>query len=77
MPKEMWEELKDIWTRLILEYDIPGGALCYRFGNLVVSGASSKRVHAHLVVPKKDKKVKFTIGGNANLRLQKLKGEEK
>lgn len=73
MPKEMWEELKDIWTRLILEYDIPGGALCYRFGNLVVSGASLKRVHAHLVVPKRDKKVKFTIGGNAHLRLEKLK----
>lgn len=77
MPKEMWEELRDIWQRLIAEYNIPGGALCYRFGDLVVSGASLKRVHVHLVVPKKDKKVKFTIGGNATLRLQKLKSEEK
>lgn len=76
MPKEMWEELRDIWKRLIVEFNIPGGALCYRFGNPIVSGASLRRIHAHVVVPKKDNKVKFTIGGNENLRLMKLKEED-
>lgn len=76
MPKEMWEELRDIWNRLITEYNLPGGALCYRFGDPIVSGSSLRRIHAHVVVPKKDNKVKFTIGGNENLRLEKLKTEE-
>lgn len=71
MPVEMWEELKNIWDKLIVEYGIPGGALCYRFGDTLFSGASLKRLHAHLIVPKEACKSKFTVGGNKS-RKKKL-----
>lgn len=64
MSKEMWIDLKNIWKRLVTEYNIPGGALCSRFGETLYSGASLTRVHSHLIVPKKGYKTKFTIGGN-------------
>lgn len=68
MSKEMWEELKEIMDYLREEFKIPGGALCYRFGDTQYSGASLKRLHAHLIVPKKEMKTKFTIGGNAVMK---------
>ena len=64
MSSEMWQDLRNIMNALRKEYEIPGGALCYRFGDTLYSGASLKRLHAHLIVPKKDKKTKFTVGGN-------------
>lgn len=68
MSIEMWKELRSIIDILRKEFKIPGGALCYRFGDTQYSGASLKRLHAHLIVPKKDKKAKFTIGGNAEMK---------
>lgn len=64
MSKEMWKELNYIRNKLISEYSIPGGALCFHFGETLFSGASLKRLHAHLIVPKETHKVKFTVGGN-------------
>ncbi len=64
MSKEMWIDLKNVWVKLISEYNIPGGALCYRFGETTYSGASLTRLHSHLIMPKKGYKSKFTIGGN-------------
>lgn len=68
MSKEMWVELKEIWLRLAEEYNISGGALCYRFGDPKLSGASLTRLHAHLIMPKLENKTKFTIGGNSTLK---------
>ena len=66
--KEMWLELEEIVNRLKQEYDIPGGGLCLRFGDCSYSGASLKRVHAHLIQPKENNKAKFNIGGNKVLK---------
>ena len=71
MPMEMWIDLKSIWDRLVSEYDLPGGALCFRFGDPALSSASLKRVHAHIIVPKEfdgeRHKVSFSIGGHLEL----------
>lgn len=67
MSEEMWIELKSIWITLTEKYNIPGGALCFRFGNQELSGASLKRLHAHLVMPTDDK-VRFPIGGHKTLK---------
>lgn len=64
---DMWLDLQKIWDYLCTEYNIPGGALCMRFGEPSLSGASLKRVHLHVIEPEKDKKVKFTIGGATEL----------
>ena len=68
MSTEMWIDLKNIWERLILEYNVSGGALCYRFGETIYSGASLTRLHCHLIMPKKGNKTKFTIGGNLAMK---------
>ena len=67
MEEAMWLELKGIWITLTEKYNIPGGALCFRFGNQELSGASLKRLHAHLVMPT-DEKVRFPIGGHKTLQ---------
>lgn len=67
MSSEMWLELKAIWLTLTEKYNIPGGALCFRFGDQELSGASLKRLHAHLVMPT-DEKVRFPIGGHKTLQ---------
>ena len=67
MSEEMWKELKAIWIILTEKYNIPGGSLCFRFGNQELSGASLKRLHAHLVMPTKEK-VRFPIGGHKTLK---------
>lgn len=64
MSKEMWLDLKNVWDKLILQYNIPGGALCYRFGDTLYSGASLTRLHAHLIMPKRGYKTKASIGSN-------------
>lgn len=64
----MWSELNDIWKKLMVDYNLPGGALCFRFGDPSLSGASLKRLHAHFIVPKDNSKAKFTIGGKKVLK---------
>lgn len=72
MSEEMWSDLKSIWIRLETDYNIPGGALCFRFGDPALSNASLKRLHAHVIMPKHDDnkrhKVSFSIGGHKELR---------
>lgn len=68
MPEEMWTELGKICLKLTDEYNIPGGALCFRIGDCSFSGASLKRLHAHLIQPEEGVKTKFTIGGNKELK---------
>lgn len=65
---EMWSELQLIWYSLIETYNIPGGALCARFGDPSRSGASLKRFHVHLISPKEENKVKFSVGGHKTLK---------
>ncbi len=68
MPKEMWEDLRNIWLQLKNEYNIEGGALCFRYGDCSLSGASQKRLHAHIISPQPESKLKFPIGGNKCLK---------
>jgi diadenosine tetraphosphate (Ap4A) HIT family hydrolase len=67
MSPEMWEDLRQIWQRLIDENHIQGGALSFRFGNSSHSGATIKRLHVHLIEPDDGQKVKFSIGGKGRL----------
>lgn len=52
------------WT--VEEFNLPGGALCMRFGDTSHTGATVKHIHAHLIVPKVEKDtttvVNFPIG---------------
>ncbi len=66
--KEMWLDLQNIVLDLSAKYNIPGGALCFRFGDPALSGASLKRLHAHLIQPKEENQTKFTIGGHKMLK---------
>lgn len=65
---EMWEDLQQIWKRLMSEYNISGGGLCARFGDPSRSGATLKRFHVHLIVPKENNKARFAIGGHKTLK---------
>lgn len=65
---EMWLDLQQIWQRLVRENNITGGGICMRFGDPAKSGASLTRLHAHIIMPKKDEKVRFPIGGRAELK---------
>lgn len=64
---EMWLDLQEIWKRLMEEYNLDGGGLCMRFGNPARSGASLTRLHAHIIMPETDEKVRFGIGGHKDL----------
>ncbi len=66
--QEMWAELLEIILELNVDYDITGGALCFRYGDPAKSGASLKRLHAHIIQPQEDKKVRFPIGGYKTLQ---------
>lgn len=68
MPLEMWNELQQIWLTLVNEYNMEGGAFCFRYGNPAKSGATLKRIHAHLIMPQDEKKTKFSIGGHKMLK---------
>lgn len=68
MSAEMWEDLREIWLRLRNEYAIEGGGICMRFGNPARSGASLTRLHAHIIMPEEDNKVKFKLGGKKELK---------
>lgn len=67
MSAEMWADLQKIWKRLADEYQMDGGAFCMRFGNPAKSGATLTRVHAHLIMPEENQKVKFGVGGRTEL----------
>lgn len=64
---EMWLDLQQIWQKLVREYKITGGGICMRFGDPVKSGASLTRLHVHVIMPKDGEKVRFPIGGQAEL----------
>lgn len=68
MSLEMWGDLKTVWQKLIDEYDMDGGALCFRFGNPAKSGASLKRLHCHIFMPMEGKKVRPAFGGKKELK---------
>ncbi len=68
MSAEMWDDLRKIWLKLKDEYGLDGGGICMRFGNPAKSGASLTRLHAHIIMPEKDAKVKFGIGGRTELK---------
>lgn len=68
MNDSMWIDLQNIWNELTKGYNLPGGALCFRFGEPAYSGASLKRLHCHLIIPKENLKTKFTIGGKKELK---------
>ncbi len=68
MSGEMWMDLQNVWIRLKEEYNVSGGALGFRFGNPSLSGASLTRLHCHLIMPKIDEKIKFSIGGRQCLK---------
>lgn len=77
MPVEMWAELQKIWDDLTKDYSLNGGALCFRFGDQGLSGASLKRLHAHLIIPKENTKVKFSMGGRRELKEGLVLGKKK
>lgn len=56
-----WAELGEI----VEELGLDGGALCMRFGDTSVSGASCTRVHCHFIQPIDGGKVKFAIGSGS------------
>ena len=68
MSEAMQLELHRIWLNLIEVYHIQGGAMCFRFGDCALSGASQKRIHAHIIKPKENEKVEFKIGGKRQLK---------
>ena len=68
LSKESFDEVQGIINKLISEYNLDGGAFCWRFGDPAKSGASLKRLHFHVIMPEQDKKVKFPIGGNKKLK---------
>lgn len=64
---EMWLDLQKIWQRLVKEYNVTGGGICMRFGDPAKSGASLKRLHAHIIMPQDGEKVRFPVGGQREL----------
>ena len=65
---EAWADLFVVWKKLVTEENLEGGGFCLRFGNPEKSGASLKRLHVNVIMPKKDEKVRFPIGGRAELK---------
>lgn len=65
---EMWLDLHKVWLKLIGEYGLDGGAMCFRFGDPAKSGASLTRLHCHMIEPKAGEKVKPPIGGKTELK---------
>lgn len=68
LSKDAFDEVQEIINRLIKEYNLDGGAFCWRYGDPAKSGASLKRLHFHVIMPEQNKKVKFPIGGNKALK---------
>ena len=68
LSKDAFDEVQVIINRLIKEYNLDGGAFCWRYGDPAKSGASLKRLHFHIIMPEQNKKVRFPIGGNKALK---------
>lgn len=66
--EEMWADLREVWRRLMKEFELDGGALVFRFGNPAKSGASLTRVHCHIIEPKAGEKVRPAIGGRKEMK---------
>ena len=47
----MWIELGELLTWAQSEFNIPGGALVMRFGDLAHNGGTLRHLHAHIDVP--------------------------
>lgn len=65
---EAWVELLEVWRRTIEEQQLDGAGFCLRFGNPEKSGASLKRLHVNVIMPKDGEKVRFPIGGRKELK---------
>ncbi|MCM1052543.1 MAG: adenylyltransferase/cytidyltransferase family protein [Ruminococcus sp.] len=68
MPKEMWADFMVIFNELKESYGMSGGGICMRFGDCALSGASLKRIHAHVIMPRDEEKVRFPVGGHKELK---------
>ena len=59
-----FQELRDLWNWVVLQYRIESGALCLRFGGM--GAATVKHLHAHIIVPDQTKPenaiVRFKVG---------------
>ncbi|MDP2651648.1 MAG: hypothetical protein Q8O94_00745, partial [bacterium] len=49
LPAEAWEEFGKLLEWTISEYQLPGGAFFFRFGNTDFTGASVSHLHAQIV----------------------------
>jgi diadenosine tetraphosphate (Ap4A) HIT family hydrolase len=59
---EAFKELLLLSQQLIMEFNIPGGALAMRFGETNRSGATVVHFHAQLICPKEGEQSIFYIG---------------
>lgn len=67
---EAMAQLQEIWEFLEAAFDIPGGALCFRFGDSRYNASSVAHLHAHVIVPDLTGPVKFTIGKDFSRKAQ-------
>ncbi len=65
---EAWAELLEVWKKTIAMQGLEGGGFCLRFGNPSRSGASLKRLHVNIIMPKDGEKVRFPVGGRKELK---------
>lgn len=64
LTNDEWVDWATVVTQASYLYDIDAGAVCMRFGDPQVSGASVRHLHAQLIVPSADAKgpVRYKIG---------------
>ena len=55
-------DLFSLAERICKDYNIDGGGLSMRFGNMAKSGATVQHIHAQLTVPKENEKVAIWLG---------------
>lgn len=64
LPNEAYSELLELAKWCVEKFEMKGGALCMRFGDYLVSGASVKHLHAQLIESDPEQgQVTFWIGG--------------
>ncbi len=51
LPREAWMELGDHLLWATTQFDIPGGGLVMRFGDLAYNAGTLQHLHAHIQVP--------------------------